>query len=172
MFKIFLTLILFFSSVYSIEISSDTKDMHILPLARVLVCTNDKDIDVIRKSKEFKKQGSRHINLGFSPKSTVWIELKFKNIDAQKLFRVVKVDNPLLEEVTFYSSKDGYLPHIRGMLHAKKNLYPVFVLDFQPKEKIEVYIKVKNRTTGLQFGLDLLKQSNLDRADRSEQLFI
>ncbi len=146
--------------------------MQILPLARVLVCANDNSIDVVKKSKEFKKQNSRHINLGFSPKSTVWIKLKFKNKDNQKLSRVIKVDNPLLEEVTFYSSKDGYLPHVRGMLHAEKYLYPVFALDFQSQEKIEVYIKIKNRTTGLQFGLDLLKQSSLDKTDRSEQLFI
>jgi len=146
--------------------------MQILPLSQVLVCEKNENINIIKNSKKFKIFGKQHINLGFNPKSTIWIKLELNNSDNQKLSRVIKVDNPLLEEVVFYSSRDGYAPHIEGMLCAKKYLYPIFVLNFQPKEKIEIYIKVKNTTTSLQFGLELLKQESLSQADRSEQLFI
>ncbi|MFK5880658.1 MAG: 7TM diverse intracellular signaling domain-containing protein [Sulfurospirillum sp.] len=168
-------LILFFTSLYSIDIKNDTKDGGILSSAQTLVCACTKNIASIRKSKEFKKQDSEHINLGFSPKLTVWVKLKFHNKERQELTRVIRVDNPLLEDVVFYSSQDAYLPHAKGLLHIKdtqKYLYPTYLLKLKPKETIEIYIKIKNKTTGLQFGLDLLKKNNLDKSDRREQFFI
>ena len=170
--KIILTSIMFFSSLYSIDISMATKDMQILPFSEILITNIDKSFNEIKSSKKFKKVNKKHINFGFNSKIIIWVRLKFHNKENRECSRAIKVDNPLLEDVVFYSSQDGFVPHYAGMLHEKKYLYPVFILNLKQKETVELYIKIKNRTTGLQFGLELLKKSTLDKIDRNEQLFI
>lgn len=81
----------------------------------------------------------------------------FKNDLNHNVLKILKVQNPLLEEVTLYNELGDILKK-SGMLHIDKmqtTIEPSFLITFKPKSSKTYYLKIKNNTTALRFAIML-----------------
>ncbi len=107
------------------------------------------------KKKKFKPLNQDYINRAFDAKTAVWVHLELYNPSPNSVERIIEVDNPRMEYITLY---DEQRTEIRGMLHVnklEKHIYPSFKIKILPDSHKEIYLKLQNSTTALQFEIQL-----------------
>ena len=117
------------------------------------------------KAKQFIPSFQAYINRSFDAKTTVWVQLDLQNSSNVPIERVLEITNPLLPEITLY---DGDQERKMGIFYKDENyrhINPSFVLTFKPHEHRIVWLKVKNKTTMLEFGLLLKSKSVFEHQD-------
>ena len=115
---------------------------------------------------------ARHVNLGFTDK-TVWLDVTLHNDEGTPNKTVLDLDNPLLESIELYD-ENGTLLQRTGMLSVPKtSLHPAFFLVLPPHGTLHRYVRIRNATTTLQFGLQLQPPETFSHQDhRSRETII
>lgn len=141
----------------------------------LFITSDNLHIEDVVKSDHFKYFNANHINLGFDTKKTIWLKLKLSNFLNKKVDKYLVINNPLLEEVYFFNSQNDFKVHKSGLLHISKNreeIFPSYKITLKPHETVLVYVSVKNSTTTLQFGFNLLDKNKLKKNDKLKQFAI
>jgi two-component sensor histidine kinase len=150
-----LSLGVFFESLNASTIDFTQNSTKILSQAELYITTKKLTFQEVSKSADFFQSTKKHINLGFSKDTTLWIKLKFYNKSNQKIEKILEVNNPLLESVILY---DGVKVEKKGFLYnrdKKKSLNTIFDIELDAYDYRTLYLQVKNRTTALRLGLTL-----------------
>ena len=121
------------------------------------------------KEQSFTPLNESYINRAFDAKTTAWIHLSLYNPSDEQLKVVLEVNNPRLEQVTLFN-KDKQ--ELRGMLHVNKkesHIYPSFKVTLRAQEHRDVWLKVRNTTTALQFEVTMKSPLQYHSDDHSRQ---
>jgi len=121
------------------------------------------------KKKKFKPLDQDYINRAFDAKTTVWVHLELYNPTSRSVERIIEVDNPRMEYITLY---DEDRVELRGMLHVnklEKHIYPSFKVKLLAEEHKEIYLKLQNSTTALQFEMQLKSPLQYHSDDHERQ---
>jgi len=124
--------------------------------------------DVINKS--FEKISSNHVNFGFNNEIIIWLKVELSNKSNLLQNKIIELDNPLLENITFYDQNS--LIDKSGMLDIKetrKTINPFFNIKIKANSKQIYYLKIQNRTTALQFTINITDKENFYRNDKGKQ---
>jgi len=141
----------------------------------ILVTSEDLHVNEVMQSDRFQDMNENHINLGFDAKKTIWLKLKLFNFLNKKVDKYLVIDNPLLEEVYFFDSLNGFKVFQSGLLHVKQNrqaIFPSHKITLTPHAIEFIYVKLKNTTTTLQFGFQLLDKKQFKSKDKTKQFSI
>jgi len=118
-----------------------------------------------RQLDDFSPPPAAYVNYGFTSK-TAWVRLQIANRGGVPTERMLDLENPLLESAELYGGS-GKLLQRKGMLHDHKyNLHPAFELLLPPQTERTYWLRIRNTTTALQFGLNLVSPEAFERADR------
>ncbi len=121
------------------------------------------------KTKQFTPSVEAYINRSFDAKTTVWVQLDLQNPSDTPMERVLELTNPLLPDITLY---DGTEQKKMGILYKDedyRHINPSFVLTFEPHEHRIVWLKVRNKTTMLEFGVVLEPKNMFEHQDLIQQ---
>jgi len=124
------------------------------------------------KTKQFTPSVEAYINRSFDAETTVWVQLDLQNPSDMPMERVLEITNPLLPDITLY---DGEEQKKMGILYKDagyRHINPSFVLTFKPHEHRIVWLKVRNKTTMLEFGLLLEPKPLFEHQDLMQQMQI
>jgi len=150
-----LFLLLFVETMLSAQ-AIDVRPDNIEVLSQSMILLDREGLPFSRiKEGSFTPAKDNYVNLAFDAKTTVWVKMVLENPSDVRLERYLEIDNPLLEEITLYI--DGRVEQ-SGMLHIheKRHLIkPSFKLEFAPHTQKELFLKVRNSTTSLQFSVAL-----------------
>ncbi len=138
----------------------------------ILVTEQNLHVEDLIKSKNFKNLETNHVNLGFDSKQVIWLKINIKNLLNQKMEKIVVIDNPLLEKVFFF---DNGLVHKSGMLYVssnRKEIFPSYSLTLHKKEVKTIFVQIQNKTTTLQFGIEVLNKQAFEKRDKIKQFSI
>lgn len=125
------------------------------------------------KNKNFQKLSDQQLNYGFNKNISIWIKLKLFNNSKKAIHKILEVNNPLIEELIFFN-KDGMLSKC-GMLNissTRKTINPYFEINLNPNSKKTYYLKLVNKTTALQFSIDIVDKDEFFINDRTKQFTI
>jgi len=124
------------------------------------------------KTKQFVPSIEAYINRSFDAETTVWVQLDLQNPSDMPVERVLELTNPLLPDITLY---DGTEQKKMGILYKDedyRHINPSFVLTFEPHEHRIVWLKVRNKTTMLEFGVVLEPKQVFEHQDLMQQIQI
>ena len=164
--KILILLIIFLStnSLYSNSL---------VLISKTSIFIDNKNLNINQiKSKEFKEIFNKHQNFGFNNKINIWLKLQIQNNSSFDLIRILDLNNPLLEEIIFYS--DSQLKK-SGMLNINDNrttISPSFDINIPANTNKIYYVKIKNSTTALQFSINIKDKKIFLENDLKKQFFI
>ena len=164
--KILILLIIFLStnSLYSNSL---------VLISKTSIFIDNKNLNINQiKSKEFKEIFNKHQNFGFNNKINIWLKLQIQNNSSFDLIRILDLNNPLLEEIVFYS--DSQLKK-SGMLNINDNrttISPSFDINIPANTNKIYYVKIKNSTTALQFSINIKDKKIFLENDLKKQFFI
>ena len=164
--KILILLIIFLStnSLYSNSL---------VLISKTSIFIDNKNLNINQiKSKEFKEIFNKHQNFGFNNKINIWLKPQIQNNSSFDLIRILDLNNPLLEEIIFYS--DSQLKK-SGMLNINDNrttISPSFDINIPANTNKIYYVKIKNSTTALQFSINIKDKKIFLENDLKKQFFI
>jgi len=141
----------------------------------MLVTSESLHVKELIESDGFKDFNKHHINFGFDAKKTIWLKIKLTNFLNKTVDKYLVINNPLLEEVYFFDPINGFKVYKSGLLHVKENrqeIFPSHQITIAPHEIKLIYVKVKNTTTTLQFGLEVLDEKEFKSNDKIKQFSI
>jgi len=164
--RVFILSFLFFINVLANDVMVSSS---------ILTTSENLDIKSVMQSDGFEDTNKNHINLGFDATKTIWLKLKLTNSSNKNVDKYLVVNNPLLEEVFFYDAKNDFKVSKSGLLHVKQNrqeIFPAQKITIEPHKMKLVYVKVKNTTTTLQFGFELLDKKEFNKDDKIKQFSI
>lgn len=125
------------------------------------------------KEKEFDKLSKNHVNFGFNNKITSWLRFELVNNSTENMENILEINNPLLEEVILYSSNK--ILSKSGMLNIKDNrttINPSFIINLDSNTKKTFYLHIINKTTALQFSINIIEKKQFYKKDRTKQFLI
>ncbi len=113
-----------------------------------------------------------HFNFSFNADLTVWLKVTLRNGSDTAVEKLLAIDNPLLETVTFYDSR-GH-PTQAGLMERSRSIYlhPVFNVHLTPQGVTTCYIEVRSSTTMLSGGVTLHDETSYMLRDREQQMNI
>ncbi|WP_331774396.1 7TM diverse intracellular signaling domain-containing protein [Sulfurospirillum sp. 1612] len=173
--KIIVLWAIFTIACFATNVNHDKTRVAPICTSQIFITSAPLDLNAVRKTQHFRDFKDEHINLGFTQTKRVWVKLYCVNTTTKTLKPIIKINNPLLEHVVFYDSSDGYRPHERGMLHitpSQKYIYPYYHFHLAPKQHKEIYIKIQNTTTALQFGIHMMDRKTVEQQEWNEQVSI
>ena len=139
--------------------------------SKILLTKTPVPIEQIVLRDDFIPLIASHVNKGFCTK-TAWVRLRITNPSDKRIEQILDLGNPLLETAELFSS-DTVAPQQRGLLYNHKHhLHPAFNLTLPPHTTQTYWLRIRNTTTALQFGLDLTSPDAFERSDRLTQAFI
>lgn len=171
--KIFLFLFLYISSVNAQTIDITTSDENILNKVEVYIDDKNLDFKEIQISAHFKPNHQKYINLGFVKHKIFWIKLTLQNNSSLPVSKILHIKNPLLEEVLLFN--ENAVIDKSGMLHVKRlqnTIEPSFQISLDTNQTNTYYVKIKNDTTALRFGLYLKNRDTFLHQDYIQQITI
>ncbi|WP_458699825.1 7TM diverse intracellular signaling domain-containing protein [Sulfurospirillum sp. 1307] len=141
----------------------------------ILTSSLNTTINDIQKSNKFEPLRKERVNFGFNAKISVWLKFEFQNNSNHKLTKSIVLSNPMLEDVFFFDSKKNFKVYKSGMLHVNKQrgeIFPSYSFILQPKEKREIFVRIKNTTTSFAFGVNIYNTKDFIQQDKQKQFFI
>jgi len=174
--KIVLVFLLLCFDLFALDINSENKDIEILSKSKVLISDINADLkDISGRFQKLKNFEKKHFNIGFDTDVSVWVEINLYNSSNVDLRRVIEIDNPLLEEITFFEQENSMYKQKRGLLYIsdeQQHINPFYTLNLPSHENKKIFIKILNRTTTLQFGIYLKDLKLYEKADKIKQFSI
>ena len=170
--KFFIFLFLSTLNLFSQGIDLKKPKQNILEYASYYIDVNNLSFEEIKMLKTFKKVNTEHFNFGFVKKEVIWIKISIENSLATDIQKVLEIKNPLLEEITLYT-RDGF--EKSGMLHIDKfrtYIQPSFTINLEANRSQVFYLKIKNSTTALRFGIFLKDKNLFIKEEHTQQVLI
>lgn len=122
-------------------------------------------LEEIKRIDDFSALDRTYVNYGFTSK-TAWVRLQISHRGDTSVKKVLDLENPLLESAELFTN-DNAPPLRQGMLYEpKERLHPVFQLTLAPHSQQTYWLRIRNTTTALQFGLTLRSPEAFEAADR------
>ena len=123
--------------------------------------------------KPFEKISKNHLNFGFKKNIIIWLKIEILNNSNLPENRLLGLNNPLLEKISLYNEKS--LINTSGMLNIKESrmaISPAFNVRIEANSKRIYYLKIENRTTALQFTINLLDKEEFYKKNKSKEINI
>ncbi len=145
----------------------------LLPYSELFFDREGLPAEAVAADAVFLPAGRERVNRGFEYDTAVWVRFRLRNDGSAPVERIIEVDNPLLETVLFY---DGSLqkPRFGGMLfHGRPlsgYLTPAFSVTLPAGSERLCYIKVRNRTTTIKFGVYMDTPAAFEHGDAQTRL--
>ena len=156
MFKFVLTILIFQSILFSLNVNQETTFNELLSHAEIYKDLNrSENISSIQK-KNFVPIKKQHLGCGYSPKYNVWIRFTLTNDTSHEVHKIIEYANPLTSYVTFFEG--DILKKEDGLLHVpteKMSLNPNLEITLAPHQSKLFYIKASSTVTTLIVELNL-----------------
>ena len=167
-----LILVLFFSFILEAQSIDFTKNNQVFTKnIDIYIDKNNLNFQEIQRSAKFLLNDKEHINLGFLKDTTLWLKFELQNSSVNALYRVLEVDNPLLESVILHDGAKSYKKGVLYLVAPRKTINPTFDIRLDAGETKTYYLEVKNTTTALRLGLHIKSQLDfLEDEYKSEKL--
>ncbi len=170
--RILLSIILLTVSLMAINIDRNTSGIDILRDASLYI-DDTRSYDPFKlPKKNFVLSGKTSLELGFLPKSALWIEFRLKNTTGHTVDKLIEYAYPETESVIFY---DGNTTSENGMWHigkGREHTNPYFRTTLRPYEERTFYIRAYAPITPLIVELKLWNEIDFVKHDFRHQTYL
>ena len=173
----FLVLFLYLSTPYSlalepIDISVATKQS-ILKKSDIYFDDRNLSLNEIIDQNLFVPYDKNSVYLGVSEKR-VWVKFTLFNNSQGPQRRIILINSPIIEDISFYDKDDLTTPDLKGMAHIDKNnhttLLPYYTTVILPFQKKTYYVSLASNFTSVNFDLSLNTKCQYIQEDKKQQL--
>lgn len=171
---IILTIVTFFSDLWAIDVSSDTKTIDVLSQSQIYIDdTSALSLEEIKGlDTEFSDNNVSRFNYSYSPKFTVWLRFDLRNDSSQTIEKILKYDHPVTTGVTLFQGSDSWKEGLYDVPEDRVTTSPIFKIILPPNSSQTYYLKANSYIMPLIIGLKLYDTEVYYRAELKHQVFL